>query len=550
MYNNESNEDTDINQAWSRVAGYGDRNTRLDKYWGTQLEQEGISRGKAKDWIKAGLAAVNGVTCTKANYKIIGDEELTLRGEIEASSLIPEDKPLDIIYNDGKIAIVNKPAGLTTHPAPSCPTDTFVHRLIHHFPEIIGMDEWRPGIVHRLDKFTSGLIAVALNEHDRLALSASFADREVDKTYLAIVHGVPEKDFDEINMPIGRHPTHKIKMAVVLKGGRDARSSYEVIWTDPAERASLVRVKIYTGRTHQIRVHMAHIGHPLVGDLVYGSQQHAQWITQGKPLSKMAQRQMLHAYSLSFNHPDTDEKMDFTLTPPDDFIDLLKTLNRSVQRVGLIGMPCSGKSTVLDILSEKKIPVFSADESVAKTYSKDGTGWEMIRQRFGNKFTESETGNIDKKKIFEAICADSDVRREVMNIVHPIVKHDAFNFFKDNASSPIAVAEIPLLLEAGWHSDKSVDAVLGIKCPASKRNNELREKRNLTPDTLATFDSWQWDEKAKLDCCTAVINNDSGIEELKENTDKALKILADIRKAKEIKFDKFLAELFKVDSKQ
>ena len=550
MHNNDSNDENDFTEIWEREAQYSDRNTRLDKFWGTELENEGISRGKAKDWIKAGLAEVDGVQCTKPNYKIIGTEKLTLNGELEDNSLIPEDKPLDIIFNDGRVVVINKPAGLTTHPAPSCPTETLVHRLIHHFPEIIGMNEWRPGIVHRLDKFTSGLIAVALNEHDRLALSASFAEREVSKTYLAIVHGVPDKDFADINMPIGRHPIHKTKMAVVLKGGRDARSSYEVLWTDPSKRASLVKVKIFTGRTHQIRVHMAHIGHPLVGDQVYGPQHHAKWIAKGKPLSELASRQMLHAYSLSFNHPETDERLNFKLTPPDDFIALLKELSKSVQRVGLIGMPCCGKSTVLKIFEDLGIPVFSADKSVSDTYIKDGTGWEMIRQRFGNQFTETETGNIDKKKIFAAMCEDSDIRREIMNIVHPIVQHEANEFFQDNANKPIAVAEVPLLLEAGWHTQKQVDVVIGIKCPADKRTGELREKRNLNAETLAIFDSWQWDEKSKLDCCTTIINNDSGIEELKASTEEALSVLTKIRETKADKFNAFLEALFKQEEDQ
>ncbi|SDK73535.1 23S rRNA pseudouridine1911/1915/1917 synthase [Maridesulfovibrio ferrireducens] len=549
MYNNDSSDEKENTQIWTRDALFSDRNTRLDKFWGTELENDGISRGKAKDWIKAGLAEVDGVLCKKPNYKLAGGEKLTLKGEVENNSLIPEDKPLDIIFNDGRVAVINKPAGLTTHPAPSCPTETLVHRLIHHFPEIQNMDEWRPGIVHRLDKFTSGLIAVALNDHDRLALSAAFAEREVDKTYLAIVHGVPDKDFADINMPIGRHPIHKTKMAVVLKGGRDARSSYEVLWTDPAERASLLRVKIYTGRTHQIRVHMAHIGHPLLGDQVYGSQQHTILKNQSKPLSELASRQMLHAYSLSFNHPETDERLSFTLTPPDDFITLLKELNSSVQRVGLIGMPCCGKSTALKLLSEKGIPVFSADKSVSDTYNKDGAGWEMIRQRFGNKFTETETGNIDKKKVFTAICEDGDIRREIMNIVHPIVQHETALFFQTNATTPLAVAEIPLLLEAGWHTQKLVDVVIGIRCPDSKRTQELREKRGLDPETLATFDSWQWDEKAKMDCCTAIIDNDSGVDELKANTEKVLLLLAEMREAKAKKFDAFLKALFKQEDK-
>lgn len=547
MHNNEDIIENDNQLSWEKDAKPSDRNVRLDKFWGTALEENGISRGKVKDWIKAGYAQINGKVCKKPNQKLAGDETLLLEGEAETTSLIPEDKPMDILFNDSRIAIINKPAGLTTHPAPSCPTETLVHRLIHHFPEIKEMDEWRPGIVHRLDKFTSGLIAVALNDHDRLAMSAAFADRDVNKAYLAIVHGVPNRDFGEIEEPIGRHPIHKTKMAIVQKGGRDARSSYEVLWTDPAERVSLVKVKIYTGRTHQIRVHMAHLGHPLVGDQVYGAQQHHLWLNQGKPLANMAERQMLHAFSLSFNHPESGEELSFTQTPPKDFTDLLEELNRSVQRVGLIGMPCSGKSAVLDVLTEKGIPVFSADESVARSYLKDGAGWEMLRQRFGNKFIESETGDIDKSNLFAAMRDDDAVRREVMNIVHPIVEHEAREFYKEYTTAPLAVAEVPLLLEGGWHTKKRVDAVIGVRCPNEKRTGELREKRNLDPEILAVFDSWQWDEKAKIDCCTAIIENNSDLENLKSETIKALDKLATIRKNKEIKFGKYLGKLFSPD---
>ncbi|WP_035076003.1 dephospho-CoA kinase [Maridesulfovibrio zosterae] len=535
---------------WQKEATPSDRNVRLDKFWGTALENEGVSRGKIKDWIKAGLAEIDGKVCKKPNQKLIGNETLSIKGECETTSLIPDDSPLEILFNDGRIVIINKPAGLTTHPAPSCPTDTLVHRLIHHFPEIKDMDEWRPGIIHRLDKFTSGLIAVALNEHDRLTMSAAFADREVDKAYLAIVHGTLPNDFGEIDEPIGRHPIHKTKMAIVHKGGRPARSSYEVLWSDPAERASLLKVKIYTGRTHQIRVHMAHLGNPLVGDQVYGAQHHHQWINKGKPLADMAERQMLHAYNLSFNHPESDENLSFTKTPPKDFTDLLEELNRSVQRVGLIGMPCSGKSAVLDILKKNGVPVFCADKSVANSYSKGSAGWEMICQRFGNRFVDSDSGDISKTKLFATMRDDEPLRREIMNIIHPIVQHEAEEFFKENAAAPFAVAEVPLLLEAGWHSKKIVDAVIGVRCPTEKRTGELREKRNLDPEILAVFDSWQWDEKSKMDCCTTVIENNSDLDNLKSETSNAMDQLAKIRNNKEIIFKKFLAELFTPQSDQ
>ncbi|NDV27408.1 dephospho-CoA kinase [Desulfovibrio sp. JC010] len=547
MCNNEDFQENENQLLWTKSAGFSDRNTRLDKFWGSVLEEEGISRGKVKDWIKAGFAEINGKICKKPNQKLMGNEELTLKGEAELTSLVPEDLPLDIIYNDGRIAIINKPDGLTTHPAPSCPTGTLVHRLIHHFPEIKDMDEWRPGIVHRLDKFTSGLIAVALNEHDRLAMSAAFAEREVNKAYLAIVHGVPERPFGEIDAPMGRHPVHKTKMAVVLKGGRDARSEYETLWSDPAGRASLVKVKIYTGRTHQIRVHMAHIGHPLLGDQVYGSMEHARLEQDDQQLAKIAERQMLHAYSLAFAHPDSGEEMSFTQTPPKDFITMLKELNKSVQRVGLIGMPCSGKSAVLKIFEDNKVPTFSADESVARSYEKDGAGWELLRQRFGNRFIDNETGAVDKAELFTAMRENDDLRREVMNIIHPIVQHDVQEFFKTHENEPLAVAEIPLLLEGGWHTKKLVDAVIGVRCPAEKRTGELREKRGLDPEILAVFDSWQWDEKAKMDCCTAIIENDADLAKLASETGRILEVLAAMRKDKETSFENYLEKLFSPD---
>ncbi len=546
MYNNEDDlhSEDNLNPAWERTVPSSERNTRLDKFWGTALEEEGVSRGKVKDWIKAGNATVNGKVCTKPNLKLNGDEKLSLSGEAETTTLIPEDKALEILFNDGRIAIINKPAGLTTHPAPSCPTDTLVHRLIHHFPQIREMDQWRPGIVHRLDKFTSGLIAVALNEHDRLAMSEAFAEREVSKTYLAIVHGVPEREFGEIEEPMGRHPVHKTKMAVILKGGRYARSSYEVLWSDPAKRASLVKVKIHTGRTHQIRVHMAHIGHPLLGDQVYGSQQHANLERENKPLADLCRRQMLHAYSLNFNHPESGEELSFQLPPPEDFITLLRELNKSVQRTGLIGMPCCGKSAVLGIMQKLGIPTFSADKSVARSYEKDGAAWELIRQRFGNRFIDHETGDIDKQGLFAAMRDDEPLRREIMNIVHPIVEHEAEEFFAEHTADEIAVAEVPLLLEGGWHTQKLVDAVVGVHCPAEKRTGELREKRNLPAEILAVFDSWQWDEKAKLDCCTAVIDNDADLDKLKKETMCVLDKLATLRKDKENNFIDFLEQLF------
>lgn len=538
------NFDNECHLEWEFTADITDRNSRLDKFFSSRLEEEGVSREKVKEWIKKGLACVNGTPCRKPNLKLDGDEVLVLRGESQDTILEAEEDPLDIIYSDESIAVINKPAALTTHPAPSCMTGTLVHRLLHRFPEIRSMHEWRPGIVHRLDKDTSGLIVVALNEQNRIRLAEAFAEREVSKTYVAIVHGKPERPFGEIDAPIGRHPSQKTKMAVTSKGGREAYSSYEVIWTSPGNTASLIRVKIHTGRTHQIRVHMAHLGHPLLGDTVYGSQQHSVLTEKHPELAELSSRQMLHAFDVRFNHPESQEPMHFTLEPPQDFIKVLEALYRRTLRVGLVGMPVCGKSTVLKILSRMGIPGFSADESVARAYKRDGDGTALIRQRFGNRFNDPESGDIDKSILFEAMCEDENIRREIMDIVHPIVLHEMNEFFRENSGHDFAIAEIPLLLEAGWHEKGYIDLVAGISCPIEKRTEELRKKREISPDMLATLDSWQWNEESKLKACDIVLDNSNGIENLKKEASRATKILSDIKKEKEARFRKKIDTFF------
>ncbi|WP_027180530.1 dephospho-CoA kinase [Maridesulfovibrio bastinii] len=514
-------ENTNIPE-WELQADIEDRNVRLDKFLSSRLEDEGISREKVKEWIKKGNAQINGAPCKKPNTKLDGDETVTFKGEIINAELIPEKGPLEIVYKDDDLVVINKEAGLTTHPAPSCMTGTLVHRMISYFPEIKKMHEWRPGIVHRLDKDTSGLIVVARHEHSRIRLAEDFASREVSKTYLAIIHGKPDRPFGEIEDPIGRHPSIKTRMAVTAKGGREARSKYEVLWTSSDNSASLVKVRIYTGRTHQIRVHMAHIGHPLVGDLVYGAQQHSVMMENLPEIGKLATSQMLHAFDISFTHPETEEPMHFTSAPPEDFIKVLEALNTRTLRIGLIGMPGSGKSTVLGIFKNMGVPVFSADESVAKSYQEDGDGTELIKQRFGSTYINPETGAVDKKVLFEAMCGEDLLRKEIMDIVHPIVLHEMNEFFKSNSTSDFAVAEIPLLLEGGWHKKGYVDLIVGVNCPEEKRTGELRKKRKISPQMLATLDSWQWDQNSKLQSSDVIINNYSGIDELSEETRKAV----------------------------
>jgi len=504
------------NSYWQRTAEASDLRVRLDKFWGRELADEGVSRGRVKAWIESGMALVDGKPVTKGKYRLLGSETLSIGAtKSEAGPDAPQAMPGDLnaLFEDEHILVVDKPAGLTTHPAPSESGPTLVNHLLHQWPDIAGdasgMDEQRPGIVHRLDKDTSGLIAVARTEGDRLKLASDFAERRVKKVYLAIVHGCPVSKtgkIGKIDAPIGRHPTMKTKMAVVEKGGREARSEFQVLWTGPRGLASLVAVRIFTGRTHQIRVHMAHIGHPLLGDAAYGPRENAEWSRRTDRLGKLAQRQMLHAFYLSFTHPASGEQITKWRKPPEDFLTLLAGLTPKCLRVGIVGMPGCGKSSLLGFLQEMGLPTFSADDSVARLYGPGGDGAAMIRQRFGGQYSLDD-GGVDKPAMFEAMKQSENLRREIMDMIHPMVRHECEEFYKTNRDEPVAFAEIPLLLEGGWHKDGHVDYVVGVTCPEGKRTGELREARGLDADILAVFDSWQWPEEEKLKQCDIVLNN-------------------------------------------
>lgn len=216
-----------------------------------------------------------------------------------------EQIPLDIVYEDEDIAVINKPAGMVVHPAPGHYTGTLVHALLGRggsWSEIGGAS--RPGVVHRLDKGTSGLIVVARNDVSHRSLSSQLKDRSLSRTYLAVVRGRVKSDSGELEGPIGRHPRERKRMAVVA-GGRFARTRYEVI--ERRRTHTLLRCDLDTGRTHQIRVHLAALGHPVAGDAEYGGREDS----VGRP--------MLHAWRLRLRHPRTGAEMKFEIAPPEDF---------------------------------------------------------------------------------------------------------------------------------------------------------------------------------------------------------------------------------------
>lgn len=286
-----------------------DAGLRLD-VWLTNIHRE-LSRARWQDLIKSGCVRIDDQT-RKPNYSVQkGETVIAVIPPPENIELVPEDIPLNVLFEDEFLIVINKPPQLVVHPAPGHDSGTLVNALLHHCKDLAGIGgELRPGIVHRLDQDTSGVIVVAKNDEAMQHLAAQFKDRKTSKEYAALVWGTPSPAAGTIRTTIGRDPHNRQKMSTRSTSGRDAVSRYEV--TETLGPVSLVKVTIETGRTHQIRVHMAHIKHPIVGDAVYGKRREAE-------LPLTPERQMLHARKLSFTHPKTGETMRYEAPLPDDF---------------------------------------------------------------------------------------------------------------------------------------------------------------------------------------------------------------------------------------
>ena len=290
------------------------KNQRLDAFLASSLD--GLTRSQATRLIESGEVAVNGRAVSKS-YKLAGGEDVAVTlPEPEPVEAVPQDIPLDVVYEDADVIVVNKPSGMVVHPAPGHPDGTLVNALLYHCAGTLSGigGALRPGIVHRIDRDTSGLLVVAKNDFAHQSLSAQLADRSLSRVYEAVVHGGFRADSGTVNAPIGRHPVDRKRMAVTEKNSRHAVTHWEVI--ERYAGFTHIRCKLETGRTHQIRVHMAHIGHPLLGDMVYGA---------GKP-EKGLEGQCLHARTLKFIHPRTGEHMELTSPLPEYFTAVLARL--------------------------------------------------------------------------------------------------------------------------------------------------------------------------------------------------------------------------------
>jgi 23S rRNA pseudouridine1911/1915/1917 synthase len=282
-----------------------------------------VSRGTIQRLIEAGEILVNGRSVKATHAPRAGEEVQVHWPEAKPAEAQPEEMPLEVLFEDEALLVLNKPAGLVVHPATSHENQTLVNALLHHCKgELSGIGGVaRPGIVHRLDKDTSGCLVVAKNDETHLALSAQFASRKVEKVYHAIVCGEIARDKGEIRAAIARHPSHRKCMAVDEEFGREAHTSYRVL--ERLRSSTLAEARLHTGRTHQIRVHFKFLGYPLVGDATYGHRQN-QRLTELTGYT--ATRQLLHAFRLGFTHPRSGKRIYFEAPMPSDFEDALSAL--------------------------------------------------------------------------------------------------------------------------------------------------------------------------------------------------------------------------------
>lgn len=516
---------------------------RLDKFLAISLGGE-YSRQKIQDYIRRGDVRLDDQVQTVPKFPVPSGSMVTIQVPVLMRRLEGQEVDFEVLYQDRDMAIINKPAGLVVHPEtesglPHEGAPTLAHGLVRRFPELEDEDNLRPGIVHRLDKDTSGLLVVGLSEEGREYLKGLFSGRAIHKEYLALVHGVPEEAQGEIDLPIGRHPTRKTSMAVV-DGGKEALTRYRVVYADNEGLFSVLAVSIVTGRTHQIRVHLSAMGHPIIGDNLYTLKDRLEDESLATPLAALqkkkarerwgsatgrtlphAARQMLHAWRLAFAYEGGHEGGEFpqlerkgglltaTCPPPSDFIEFIEQLVHDPLRVVVTGMPGSGKSSFVGCLEKLGVPVFSADACVRELYGPDGDGAKLLRMRFGDAYA-NESG-VDKQALGEAMRLSDSLRREIEDMIHPLVYHNLAVFWRDNEQHTLAVAEIPLFFES---DAAAVDVVIGVSCPFVIRAARLRETRGWSEEVIRAMEAWQLSEEEKMARCDMVVANTSDLRAL------------------------------------
>lgn len=304
------------------IASPAEFRIRLDQF--LVLRIPGESRSQVQNWIRKGYIKVNGAE-VKTGYLIKADDRIALNlPASEPDQPFPEDIPLDVLYEDADVAVINKPAGLVCHAGAGIRSGTLVNALLHRMGPLESGDPGRPGIVHRLDKFTSGVMLVAKNNAAHRNLAEQFKNREVEKEYLALVYGVPSPPSGTIDLPLGRDPQNRKKISTRARRKRKAVTHYKV--EEACGSMSLLKIRIETGRTHQIRVHLAQKGHPVVGDSLYGTNRSSSLPAGSSRAARELQRPFLHSHRLQFRHPRSGELLLFESPLPPELQQFLLNL--------------------------------------------------------------------------------------------------------------------------------------------------------------------------------------------------------------------------------
>lgn len=286
-----------------------EKNERIDKYLSSKLD-DSFSRAKIQKLIDEGLILVNDKVI-KSSYKVSNGDVILITDKEEDMSVKPEKMDIDIVYEDDDVMVINKKSGVVVHPAPGNYSGTLVNGLMYLSKDLSHVNgEFRPGIVHRIDKDTSGLLIVAKNDKAHRILAEELKEKKIKRKYIALVSGVINHDIGEIDAPIGRDPSDRKKMCVTSTNSKDAITHFRVL--ERYKNASLIECELETGRTHQIRVHMKYINHPVINDPVYGKNNHGEF------------GQLLHAKEITFTHPTTKEVMTFSCEVPEEFNKILE----------------------------------------------------------------------------------------------------------------------------------------------------------------------------------------------------------------------------------
>ena len=432
----------DEGRVLNRVVDPARSGLRLDKFWALELEDTGISRSRIIQWIKEERAVLNDSPCTSPSRTLRSGDRVTLACDLPEEGLSPIAGPLDILWQDDHLLVLNKPPGLTVHPARSSREPTLAHYLLAAYPETALGDPFRPGIVHRLDKDTSGLMLAARSPECRERLMQDLAARKVDKDYLALVHGCPPAERGRIELPLGRDPKSKTRQTVLSRTGREALTFYQILHVFPGSRFSLLKVRIVTGRTHQIRVHLAHIGLPILGDATYGPASFADLRRRRPALGKLCRRQMLHACALRFRHPLTGEALDLQRTVPFDFQRVLLQLARRPFRVAVLSAPESGGASFCAALAGQRHPLWDWEAALAELLRPGGDGLELVQRAAPRPLDLQNTAEM-ARSAFQSGTDPAAGQSFLRETLAPLLEHHLRHFLARQEEARLFFARIP-----------------------------------------------------------------------------------------------------------